>query len=87
MSGRTLERAFAGEIGITPKEYIRVRRLQRIVRLLEAAAVTPDWAALAAAGGYYDQSHLVREFGLIAGITPAGYLREQTDFMDAFAGA
>jgi len=40
--------------------------------VLRAARVaTPNWAALAAELGYYDQSHLIAEFRSLAGVTPA----------------
>lgn len=87
VSARSIERAFADEIGIGPKEYIRIRRLQRVIRLLDGARERPDWAGLSAACGYCDQPHLVREFGLIAGLTPESYLSERTSLMDAFTGA
>jgi len=32
-----------------------------------------DWAEFAADSGYYDQSHLIREFRAMAGLTPAQY--------------
>jgi len=87
VSGRSLERAFADEIGIGPKAYVRVCRLQRVIRAISGARARPDWAWVSAAHGYCDQSHLVRDFGLIAGVTPEGYLREQSAMTGAFASA
>ena len=37
----------------------------------------PAWTALAYAAGYADQSHLIREFRALAGVTPARYAAER----------
>jgi len=34
----------------------------------------PDWADVALQHGYYDQSHLARDFRELAGETPHGYV-------------
>lgn len=38
-----------------------------------SALPEPDWADLAAAHGYYDQSHLIHDFRRYAGMTPRQY--------------
>lgn len=63
---RRLERAFHRHVGLSPKALARVFRLQGAVRALGEAS----HAALAAEGGYADQSHLIREFRALAGLTP-----------------
>jgi AraC-like DNA-binding protein len=59
-------------VGLTPKRFARVRRLQRI---LDAAArnVNVDWAEAAVEHGYYDQAHLINDFRELTGITPTAY--------------
>lgn len=69
---RTFERRFKNRVGLTPKRYARVRRLQNVLKSIRAGA-PPDWSALAAKHGYHDQSHLVHEFRELADITPSGY--------------
>ena len=85
MSARALERVFRDEIGLTPKRYLRVRRLSRVVARLGPGGA--EWSDVARAHGFADQPHLVREFRLLAGVTPEAYLREQTRLMDHFASA
>jgi AraC-like DNA-binding protein len=73
---RTLRRRMVTEVGLTPKRLARVQRLKRVVRVLSEQDEA-DWAAVAAAHGYADQSHLSAEFRLLAGVTPAQYLRSR----------
>jgi len=63
---RRLERAFAHSLGIRPKLFARIVRLNAALALLASdqrlAAV--DWAL---AAGYFDQAHLARDFRVVAG--------------------
>jgi len=69
---RTLVRRFSTEVGITPKRFARVHRLQRVLRAVRGSS-EPDWGALAAEHGYADQAHLIHDFRDLADITPSGY--------------
>jgi AraC-like DNA-binding protein len=69
---RTLARRFSNQVGITPKRFARVHRLQRVLRAVRRSS-EPDWCALAAEHGYTDQAHLIHDFRDLAGITPLGY--------------
>lgn len=65
-------RRFRDHIGLTPKRFARVRRLQR---LLGAVAREGDveWAEVAAEHRYYDQAHLIHDFRELTGLTPTAY--------------
>jgi AraC-like DNA-binding protein len=63
---RFLERAFEAHVGLSPKGLARICRLQAAVRALDSNAD----AELAASAGYADQSHLIREFRALSGLTP-----------------
>jgi methylphosphotriester-DNA--protein-cysteine methyltransferase len=78
MLPRTLRRRFTAQVGLTPKRFARVQRMQRLVRDLDGQTEV-DWAAAAAKHGYADQPHLADEFRELAGITPAKYLRCRVD--------
>jgi AraC-like DNA-binding protein len=85
-SRRSLERAFRERVGLSPKQYRRVVRLQGVVQALQSGAPLPGWAALAHDHGFFDQAHLIRDFRLIAGISPQRYLAEETPIADLLTG-
>jgi AraC-like DNA-binding protein len=76
-SQRRVIETFSNEVGLTPKVYGRVMRFQRVLRRVHAQDDV-DWADIALACGYFDQSHLVHDFRAIAGITPTEYLMRRT---------
>jgi AraC-like DNA-binding protein len=69
---------FREQIGVAPKTAARVVRFSRAVRALEDAQ-EPYWAAVALECGYYDQSHMVREFRDFAGMTPGEFVALRRD--------
>jgi AraC-like DNA-binding protein len=71
-SHRRFVELFEDAVGLTPKRYARVLRLQRVLRRLASAPAVP-LAELALGGGYGDQSHLSREVLEMTGLSPARY--------------
>jgi AraC-like DNA-binding protein len=61
---------FRSDVGLAPKAYFRVRRLQAAMRALNSANQV---ASVAADLGYFDQAHFVREFRSFTGMTPTQY--------------
>jgi AraC-like DNA-binding protein len=59
-------------VGLPPKSLARIHRFQHALGRLGA---TREWAELAADCGYYDQSHLIRDFQQFSGLAPAAFLR------------
>jgi AraC-like DNA-binding protein len=72
LSPRTLERLFRRHVGVSPKWVIRRYRVHEACERAKTGTV-PDWAALAAELGYFDQSHFIRDFKAQVGRTPAEY--------------
>jgi AraC-like DNA-binding protein len=75
-SQRQLLATFRRWVGLGPKRYGRIRRFQGVLTdvVQRPATSEPDWAEVALNHGYYDQSHLARDFRELAGETPRGYL-------------
>ena len=74
LSQRRFIQVFSAEVGLTPKLFSRIQRFQQGRNLLQINP-TPNWAALALDLGYFDQSHLIREFLEFSGLSPADYLK------------
>lgn len=68
---------FRRMVGVPPKTLARILRFNKLVRHVSAQP-QPDWARLAAQFNYYDQSHLIREFQRLAGVSPMQYLARRT---------
>lgn len=86
-SDRNLAKRFAVELGLTPKAAARVIRFDRARRALQTAAPhLTTLADLAADFGYYDQSHLVREFRALAGLPPTRWLAAEFGNVQAGGG-
>jgi len=75
-SRQHLRRRFNDEFGLSPKLAARIVRFERARRMLHSRASTSAMADVAAACGYYDQSHLHRDFADLAGCTPREWLGE-----------
>ena len=71
-SHRAFIALFRQAMGLSPKTYCRVQRLQRVIRRLTAEP-TASWADVALDASYTDQPHFAREFRRLAGITPGVY--------------
>jgi AraC-like DNA-binding protein len=79
LSQKQFERVFVRAVGMTPKRYARLARFQKLVWWLARCGQSVNWTTLAAQFGYYDHSHLVKDFNAFAGTTPSA-------FADATAG-
>lgn len=75
LSPRQLERRFAAQVGIAPRQYANVIRFRSVFDLLTGAS-KPDWATLAAGAGYFDQSHMIRDFQRFLGCSPTAFLTQ-----------
>jgi AraC-like DNA-binding protein len=72
-SERQLERKFKKQVGIAPKILSRIARFQKFLAMAKATG-TLTLADAAAACGYYDQSHFIRDFTKFSGVSPMKYL-------------
>ena len=71
LSERALQRLARRRLGLTPKWLIQRRRLQEAAERLRDGSTTQ--AEIAAALGYADQPHLIRDFAGVTGMTPGQF--------------
>jgi AraC-like DNA-binding protein len=69
---------FRRATGSTPKRYAELVRFHQLIDRMPVAAAAP-WSELAVEAGYYDQSHVIRDFRRFTGFTPADYHRRVSD--------
>ncbi|WP_433891090.1 helix-turn-helix domain-containing protein [Streptomyces sp. CA-111067] len=69
ISERRLHTLFTEGTGLSPKHFARIERVRSVLAAPDAWA----WAAVAAAAGYYDQSHMAAEFRHFMGVPPAAF--------------
>jgi AraC-like DNA-binding protein len=72
---RHFERVFKLAIGVSPKHYLRVERLQEALSTKSLQPDTP-WGVIASDLGFYDQMHLVHEFKALGGAAPSRLFEE-----------
>lgn len=85
-STRWVQRTFRDTVGLTPKMLARISRVQRAMRAATSQP-TRNWSTIAADVGYFDQSHLVRDFRQIVGCTPSEFAARERTITDAFIEA
>lgn len=86
VSERRLERKFRSRVGISPKMLARTVRFQNVVNNIQSAA-NVDLLDTALSFGYFDQSHMIREFKEFSGETPLGYFRKPHGISDIFTAS
>lgn len=63
---------FREHVGLTPKAFLRVARLRRVIRAIHSGRCTP-WTQVALDAGYFDQAHFIHDFRRLTGFSPAEY--------------
>ena len=73
VNSRTLERRFKVTLGFSPKMFIRLVRFQKIVEKLRSLPTSHRLTDIAHEFGYTDQSHFIRDFKALSGVSPSSF--------------
>lgn len=81
---RHLERQFIEAVGLNPKQYARISRFQYVLSLAEQKRYN-TLTDLAYNGGFYDQSHFIKDFREFSGLSPKQYFAEHLPLVKFFS--
>lgn len=71
-----LDREFLRVVGLGPRVLARILRVRRLLEHIDVYGQVA-WTELAAALGWFDQAHLIRDFKRHTGVTPSEYQAAQ----------
>lgn len=70
MSRRNLERQFKSQIGLSPKQFLRLSQFRRTIQCLQNGT---NWEHFIEPLNYYDQAHFINSFKHFSGFTPGQF--------------
>jgi AraC-like DNA-binding protein len=86
LSERQFQKRFMRVVGMQPQMYIRVRRVNEALRLMNSTRYE-RLSDVAHALNFYDQSHFIREMKAFSWVTPKDITQRVSEFHQDVAGA
>jgi AraC-like DNA-binding protein len=76
LTERTIQLRFKKYVGYSLKELVRFLRFKQVVSsILRKNSQKIDWMQIASTFGYFDQSHLIKDFTYYTGVSPKEFLK------------
>lgn len=77
---RTIQLRFKKYVGYSPKELLRFLKFKQVIsHLMRNQNKKVDWIELVIEFGYFDQSHLIKDFKYFTGLPPKEFLKLNDD--------
>jgi len=83
-SERTLQRIFKVRLGIAPKNYSKIVRVNKYIDMLLNKNSTLDWHDLVVQFDYHDQPHLINEVKSITKLSPEKLIKHRDSLYHRF---
>jgi AraC-like DNA-binding protein len=80
ISKRQLEREFKQKIGLSPKTYMRLARLNKVNRIIQEGKRI-DLTEISYVCGYSDQAHFIRDFKNFTGTAPKIFINHKHQYI------
>ena len=76
ISLRKFQRKFQELVGLSSKQYSRIVRLNYIINKINESTQNLNWQDIVYLGGYYDQTHFIKDFKSFTGLPPSLYFKD-----------
>ncbi|NIJ52821.1 helix-turn-helix domain-containing protein [Dyadobacter arcticus] len=76
VSERTIQMRFKKYLGFSTKELSRFLRFKQVIDFIQKQEKEVDWLSVVDQFGYYDQSHLIKDFQHYLATTPKKFIKE-----------
>jgi len=84
LSYKQFQRVFREYVGTNPKDFLRIVRFQKALYTLQTDTRI-NFTRLSAECGYFDQSHLIKDFKIFSGYTPGEFVSLCAPYSDYFS--
>ncbi|MCE6992010.1 helix-turn-helix domain-containing protein [Dyadobacter sp. CY323] len=76
LSERTIQMRFKKYLGFSTKELSRFLRFKQVIDFIQKQEKEVDWLLIVDQFGYYDQSHLIKDFKYYLATTPRKFVQD-----------
>ncbi|RKE94887.1 helix-turn-helix domain-containing protein [Ichthyenterobacterium magnum] len=79
---KKIERLFLKYLGVTPKVYMRIIRFNACINSYQNTDLEENLTQLALVNGFFDQSHLIKEFKQFTSLTPKQFFNKELSYSE-----